>query len=105
MGAWTQVGSIRMSEDKDDGTPGKLYIKFHANKEKSGKYSSKNLRILADALENAGKNGISLQIEKPKDKIKKLAALGHIDEDDIEGRLDSIPDWLKYEITLPPQDN
>ena len=105
MGAWTQVGSIRLSEDKDDGTPGKLYIKFHANKEKSGKYSSKNLRTLADALENAGKGGISLQIEKPADKIKKLAALGHIDEDDIEGRLENIPAWLKYEITLPPQDD
>ena len=101
--AWTQVGSIRLSEAKD-GKPAKLYIKFHANKEKSGNYSSKNLKELSNAIQNAGQNGISLQIEKPADKIKRLASLGYIDEDDLENRLESIPEWLKYEISLPPQD-
>ena len=101
--AWGQVGSIRKSEDKDDGTPGKLYIKFHQIKDKKGNYTSKNLRELADALENSGQKGVSLQIEKPKDKILKLASLGYIDEDKVEERLESVPAWLKYEIVLPPQ--
>ena len=104
MAAWQQVGSIRMSQDKDDGTPGKLYIKLHANKGKDGKFSSQNLRELADALEKSGEGGFSLQIEKTADKIRKLASLGYIEEDKLESRLDSIPDWLKYEITMPPQD-
>lgn len=100
---WTQVGTIRMSEAKDDGTPGKLYIKLHPLKGKDGKYSASNLRKLANALEEA-ENGVSLQIEKPQDKIRKLASLGYIDEDDLESRLDAVPDYIKYEITLPPQD-
>lgn len=104
MSKWTQVGSIRLSESKDDGTPGKLYIKLHPIKGKDGKFSAKNLRELADALENADQKGISLQIEKPEDKIRKLASLGYIEEGDLESRLDSIPEWLKYEIVLPPQD-
>ena len=102
--AWTQVGTIRKSEDKDDGTPGKLYIKFHANKGKDGKYSSKNLRELASAIENAGQNGISLQIEKPVDKLNRLCELGYIDEGDLETRIEQVPDYIKYEITMPPQD-
>ena len=28
-----------------------------------------------------------------------------LEEGDLEARLESIPDWLKYEITMPPQDN
>jgi len=104
MAAWTQVGTIRLSEPKDDGTPGKLYIKFHSNKGKDGKYSSANLSELASAIESAGDKGLSLQIEKPQDKVKKLASLGYIDEGDLEGRLESIPSYIKYEITLPPQD-
>ena len=91
--------------DKDDGTKGKLYIKLHANKEKGGKFNAQNLRELADALENAGQNGVSLQIEKPADKVRKLASLGYIEEGDLEARLESIPDWLKYEITMPPQND
>ncbi len=98
-GKWTQVGTIRKSKEK-----GNLYIKFHANKEKSGKYSAKNLRELADALENAGEDGLSLQIEKPKDKINRLCELGYIDEADLEARLEQVPDYIKYEISLPPQD-
>ena len=96
--AWTQVGSIRKSEK------GKLYIKFHANKE-GDSYSSKNLKELASAIENAGQKGLSLQIEKPQDKIMRLAELGYIEEDKVEARLEQIPDYIRYEISLPPQDD
>jgi hypothetical protein len=99
MSKWTQVGSIRLSKDN------KLYIKFHANKEKDDSYSSANLKELAKALESAGQDGIALQIEKPADKINKLAGLGFIKEEDLEKRLAQIPEWLKYEITLPPQND
>lgn len=96
--AWTQVGTIRKG---DKG----LYIKFHANKDqKSGKYSTKNLSELAEALESAGQKGLSLQIEKPEDKINRLCELGYIDEADLESRLEQVPDYIKYEISLPPQD-
>lgn len=95
--AWTQVGTIRMG---DKG----LYIKFHANKEKDGNYSSANLSTLAEAIQNAGDKGLSLQIETPQDKVTRLAALGFIDEDKVESRLESIPDFIRYEIALPPQD-
>ena len=94
MAQFLQVGTIRKSQ------AGKLYIKFHAVQEKDGKYSAKNLRNLADALEKADeKDGIALQIEKPQDKIMRLAELGYIDEDKVEARLASIPDYIKYEIT------
>ena len=96
--AWTQVGTIRKG---DKG----LYIKFHANQEKGGGYSAKNLTELANALKGAGQKGLSLQIEKPQDKIMRLAELGYIDEDKIEARLEQIPDYIKYEISLPPQDD
>lgn len=95
MAAWTQVGTIRMG---DKG----LYIKFHSNKGKDGKYSSANLGELADAIQSAGEKGLSLQIEKPQDKIRRLAELGYIEEDDLERRLESIPEYIKYEISLPP---
>ena len=99
MAAWTQVGTIRKSDE------GKLYIKFHANKEKGGNYSSRNLNELAKALEGAGQKGLSLQIEKPQDKIMRLAELGFIEEADVEKRLESIPDYIRYEISLPPQND
>lgn len=99
MAAWTQVGTIRKSDE------GRLYIKFHANKEKGGNYSAKNLKELADAIASSGQKGLSLQIEKPQDKIMRLAELGFIDEDKIESRLEQIPDYIKYEISLPPQND
>lgn len=94
--AWTQVGTIRKG---DKG----LYIKFHSNKTKDGKYSSANLKELAEAVANAGEKGLSLQIEKPQDKIRRLAELGYIEDEDLESRLESIPEYIKYEISLPPQ--
>jgi hypothetical protein len=95
---WTQVGTIRVSEK------GKLYIKFHGNKDKSGNFSTSNLDLLSSAIKDSGEKGISLQIEKPQDKIRRLASMGYIEESDIEARLDSIPNYIKYEITLPPQE-
>ena len=95
MAQFLQVGTIRMSQ------AGKLYIKFHATQDKSGTYTAKNLRKLADALEGANeKEGVALQIEKPQDKINRMHGLGFIDDDKLEGRLASIPDYIKYEVTL-----
>lgn len=99
---WKQVGSIREgkrcsecntplienSEGKQcpkcKNTKGKLYIKID------------DISTLED--------GVTLQIEKPQDKIEKLNKLGHIKDEDVERRLESIPEWLKYEITQPPTD-
>ena len=94
--AWLEVGSIRQAES------GKLYIKFHGQNNKEGKFDSSCLKDLAEAISGAGKDGIALQIEKPQDKIHRLNDLGFIDDDKVEGRLDSIPSWLKYSISLPP---
>ena len=106
--AWTQVGTIRLSEEKrdEDGDllkAGKLYIKFHANQEKDGSYSHANLKELSSAITSAGSYGISLQIEKPVDKLKRLNELGFIKDADLEKRIEQVPDYIKYEISLPPQ--
>lgn len=101
--AWKQVGSIRMSKDKEDGTPGKLYINLHGSKTKDGRVDNSGLDDLISALKDPGHYGISLQIEKPEAKIRRLAELGYLEEDKIEQRLNNIPDWLKYEISLPPK--
>lgn len=104
-GKWHQVGTIRLSKPKDDGTPGKLYIQFKGSTNKEGKVDTSGLNALAEALKNPGQYGVSLQIEKPQDKVRKLAKLGYIEEDQLENRLNSIPDYIKYEIQLPPQND
>ena len=76
-GKWKEIGSIRMSQK------GKLYIKL-------------------DDVEGL-ENGIALQINKPEDKIRRLHELGYIKDEDLEKRLEQIPEWLKYEITMPPK--
>lgn len=96
---WTQVGTIRQAES------GKLYIKFHGQNDKNGNFSTKCLSVLAEALEKAGKKGLALQIEKPQDKIYRLNELGYIDDDQVEARIDAIPDYIRYEVTLAPQDD
>ena len=96
---WLKVGSIRKSE------AGKLYIKFHGQSNKDGGLSMACLKGLADRLNSAGKDGIALQIEKPADSLRRLCELGHIEEDALEGRIEAIPEWLKYEITLPPDNS
>ena len=101
--AWTQVGTIRLSDDKEDGTPGKLYIKFHSNKEKEGGYNHSNLKELANAILESGSYGITLQIEKPVDKLNRLNELGFIKDADHERRIEQVPDYIKYEISLPPK--
>lgn len=97
--AWTQVGTIRMSEKE------KLYIKFHGQKNKAGKYTNDCLEELASRLEDCGKDGLALQIEKPVDKLNRLCELGYIEEDDLEGRIEAVPDYIKYEISLPPEND
>ena len=49
---------------------------------------------------NPEKNGLSLQIEKPQDEVRRLAELGYIEEEDLEKRLGNIPDYIKYNIKL-----
>lgn len=94
---WFEIGSIRKG---DKG----LYIKIHADKDRNGKFDFTALKELARAIENAGEKGITLQIEKPENEIRRLAELGFIDEDKVESRIESIPAWKKYIIKLPPQD-
>ena len=102
--AFLEVGSIRLGQDRTDDNgnfqKGKLYLKLHQVTDKQGKYTSKNLRELADALEKNGSDGVNLQIEKQQEEVKRLASLGYIDDDKLESRLESIPDWLKYKVTL-----
>lgn len=80
--AWKEIGSIRMGQPKN-GKPGKLYIKIE------------------DASEL--KDGVALQIEKPQEKLHRLHELGHLTDEQLADRLERTPDWLKYTITLPPQ--
>ena len=102
MAKFLQVGSIRMSKAN------KLYINLNQTPDKTGNYVSDNLKELQRALNafiaDPQKGGVSLQIEKPQDKIKKLADLGYIEEDQVEKRLASIPDYIKYEIAFVKED-
>lgn len=96
---YLQVGAIKENKAKT-----KLYINLNQSTNNEGKYVNDNLIELYEALgtfiENPDKNGVSLQIEKPKDKIRKLCALGYIDEADLEKRLNQIPDYIHYEISF-----
>ena len=96
---YLQVGAIKVTKAKD-----KLYINLNQTTNKTGTYVSDNLVSLYEALgnfiENPDKNGLSLQIEKPQDKVNRLCELGYIEESDLEKRLDSIPDYIKYEISF-----
>jgi len=96
---WKQVGTIRQSEE------GKLYIKLHGSNNKEGKFDKSGLSDLIAALDSADDKGIALQIEKPQDKINRLCSLGFIEEGDLERRLNAVPAYIKYEISLPPQTN
>lgn len=75
---WKQVGSIRQNDK------GRKYIKL-------------------DDVSGL-KDGVALQMEKPEDKLQRLHELGHLTEEQLEYRLSKVPEWLLYELVLPPQD-
>lgn len=77
---WEQVGSMRQ---RDESKGGGYYIKVEKD-------------IPAGSI---------IQMEKPADKIRKLAELGHIKPDEVEARLAKVPDYIKFELTLPPPRN
>jgi len=76
---WIEFGSIRLGKDGKT-----LYLKIE-----------KDISL---------KEGMNVQIEKPQDTINRLHELGFIKDEDLEKRLESIPEWKKYIVKLPPQD-
>ena len=74
---YTEFGEIREgSEDKGGG----LYVK-----------------IVKDIVL---KEGTTVYIDTPSEKITKLVELGFIKEDEAEERLAKIPEWKKYLLTV-----
>ena len=45
------------------------------------------------------KAGAFINIAVPQDNIKRLYKLGYIKDEDLEGRLDKIPFYIKYELS------
>ena len=92
MAKWNEVGSINKSK------AGKLYIALKPQKAKDGSFDYSGIRALGEALLAAGEQGIALQLEKPEDEILRLAELGYIKEDDVESRIEAIPEWIRQKI-------
>lgn len=101
---WSQVGGIWKTEKKD-GTKGKM-ISLQVPNIKGGKEGIQNLiGALEDLLESGDpKASIVLQMEKPADKLMRLQSLGYIEEDELEAKINNLPQKLMYELTLPPRD-
>lgn len=73
---WLTVGTIR----KNDG--GKLYIKV-------------DQAVTLPA-------GTVLMLQKPEEAIKRLQSMGFLDEEKAAARLATIPEYIKYNVVLPP---
>ena len=73
---WLNIGSVRKSE-------------------KGGFY----LKVDEDVTLKAG---MSLQLEKPADAIDRLCDLGYIESDVAEERKAKVPDYIKFDVKLPP---
>lgn len=58
-----------------------------------------NVKIDADVTL---KKGTYLQVTKPQDEIQRLVANGIITEEQGEERLAKIPDFVKFNLILPP---
>ena len=101
MAKFTQVGTIRLSQKN------KLYINLNQGYDtKTKKKTTDNLVALHQALgaviENPEENeyGLSLQIQKPEEKLAKFVESGKMTEEEMEAALEKVPDYIKYEITL-----
>ncbi|CAB4200384.1 hypothetical protein UFOVP1351_39 [uncultured Caudovirales phage] len=49
--------------------------------------------------------GSIIRMERPKDRIERLVELGHLDREKADERLNKIPDFVKFELILPPPKN
>jgi len=95
---WTQVGSVRK------GQSGNLYIKIDPNLAQLTELKDavdNQINILKDGGET---KGINLQLEKPQVKLHRLLELGFIDDAEFQKRLERVPEYIRQEVTLPPQD-
>lgn len=80
-------------------------MSLHQISNKDKQYHCDNLVALRQALdefiENPTKTGLALQIQKPQDRIMSLYESGWIkSEEELESRMEAIPDYIKYEVTL-----
>jgi len=73
---WKKIGQILKSKK------GNLYIKFE------------DVSTLND--------GDTIMIEKPEVEINRLHELGYIKDEELEGRLENIPDFVKYNLNQGP---
>lgn len=93
---WTQVGTIRKSKK------GSLYMKLDNKIENLSKLKNAIESEIQSIVNGEESKGISLQIQKPSDKLDRLLDLGYIDQTEYDRRLGSIPEYIRQEVTLPP---
>ena len=96
---WTQLGTIRK------GQSGNLYIRFDNDVENLKELKNAVESQMNSILEGEDKKPLALQLEKPSVKLNRLLDLGYIDEGEFQRRLEKIPEYIRQEISLPPQDN
>lgn len=74
---WLEVGTVLRSKDGDGS-----YVKIKENVTLS--------------------KGQILQLQNPRDKYTRLAKSGHITADEAQTRIESIPDYVMFDIVAPP---
>ncbi|HEY9885659.1 MAG TPA: hypothetical protein V6C96_00215 [Vampirovibrionales bacterium] len=98
MAKFFKVGTIRKTKS------GKETLNFNQVPNKDGEYHTGNLvqlhRKLTEFIKNPEKGGFYLQLQDPRDAVKKLAASGYIEESEVASRIESIPSYILQEVTL-----
>ena len=75
---WKRVGSVKKSM-KGDG----FYITFN-----------EGITL---------KKGDALQLQEPRELLKKFLEMGMMTEEQYQERLDKIPDFVAFDVVLPPR--
>lgn len=71
------------------------YVEFAQVRQ--GQDGSTYIKILEDV--NL-KQGMPVYKDTPQDKVKKLHELGYIEDDELEARLEKIPDYILQVLTV-----
>lgn len=85
--AWPVIGTLRKNDKKIP------YIKL-----------ADNVKVFIDGEEVELNKFRTVRLEDPREKVRRLAEMGYIEESDADKRLESLAEnnWLRYELVLPP---
>lgn len=96
MSKWLKIGAILRKKDLGKDGSEQFYMKISSGKSKDGR---------TDFEEIVLKNGQNLQLQRPEAEVRALFERGFIDEDEMERRIEKLPDFVMFNIVLPPDQN